>query len=94
MHRHRRFWDNPTAFIPDRFANKPSPWTSIGAFLPFGAGPRICIGATFAMAEAQIVLATLLSRFKVRLDASRPVLPVARVTTAPNYELWFQIERV
>ena len=94
MHRHRRFWDNPTAFMPDRFADKPSPWTGIGAFLPFGAGPRICIGATFAMAEAQIVLATLLSRFKVRLDASRPVLPVARVTTAPNYEPWFQLERV
>jgi cytochrome P450 len=94
MHRHRKFWDNPTAFMPDRFAGKPSPWTGIGAFLPFGAGPRICIGATFAMAEAQIVLATLLSRFKVTLDASRPVLPVARVTTAPSYEPWFQLERV
>jgi cytochrome P450 len=94
MHRHRRFWDNPTAFMPDRFADKPSPWTGTGAFLPFGAGPRICIGATFAMAEAQIVLATLLSRFKVTLDASRPVLPVARVTTAPSYEPWFQLERV
>lgn len=94
MHRHRKFWDNPTAFMPDRFAGKPSPWTRIGAFLPFGAGPRICIGATFAMAEAQIVLATLLSRFKVTLDASRPVLPVAKVTTAPSYEPWFQLERV
>src|SRR5215470_16336272 len=65
LHRHRKFWDNPTAFMPDRFAGKLSPWTSIGAFLPFGAGPRICIGATFAMAEAQIMLATLLSRFRV-----------------------------
>ena len=92
MHRHRKFWDHPTAFLPDRFAGKPSPWTGIGAFLPFGAGPRICIGATFAMAEAQIVLATLLSRFKITLDASRPVLPVARVTTAPSYEPWFQLE--
>jgi cytochrome P450 len=94
MHRHRKFWDNPTAFMPDRFADKPSPWTGVGAFLPFGAGPRICIGATFAMAEAQIVLATLLSHFKVTLDVSRPVLPVARVTTAPSYEPWFQLEGV
>jgi cytochrome P450 len=94
MHRHRKFWKNPTAFMPDRFAGKPSPWTGIEAFMPFGAGPRVCIGATFAMAEAQIVLATLLSRFKVTLDAPRPVLPVARVTTAPSYEPWFQIERV
>jgi cytochrome P450 len=66
MHRHRMFWDNPTAFMPDRFAGKPSPWTSIGAFLPFGAGPRICIGAAFAMAGAQIILATLLLRFRSR----------------------------
>jgi cytochrome P450 len=94
MHRHRKFWDNPTAFMPDRFAGKPSPWTSIGAFLPFGAGPRICIGATFAMAEAQIVLATFLSCFKATLDTPRPVLPVARVTTAPSYEPWFKLERV
>ena len=95
MHRHRKFWDNPTAFVPDRFAGKLSPWTSIGAFLPFGAGPRICIGATFAIAEAQIMLATLLSRFRVTLeDASRPVMPVARITTAPSYEPWFRLERI
>jgi len=95
LHRHRKFWDNPTAFMPDRFAGKLSPWTSIGAFLPFGAGPRICIGATFAMAEAQIMLATLLSRFRVTLeDASRPVMPVARITTAPSYEPWFRLERI
>jgi cytochrome P450 len=51
IHRHRKFWEHPTAFIPDRFTGKPSPWTT-GPFLPFGAGPRICIGAPFAMAEA------------------------------------------
>jgi cytochrome P450 len=95
LHRHRRFWDNPTAFMPDRFVGKLSPWTSMGAFLPFGAGPRICIGATFAMAEAQIMLAALLSRFKVTLeDVSRPVMPVARITTAPSHEPWFRLERI
>lgn len=93
MHRHRKFWDNPTAFMPDRFAGKPSPWSAGGAFLPFGVGPRICIGATFALVEAQIILATLLSRFKVTLDDPRPVLPVARVTTAPSFEPMFQLER-
>jgi cytochrome P450 len=94
LHRHRQYWDNPTAFTPDRFAGKLSPWTGGGAFLPFGAGPRICIGATFAMAEAHIMLATLLSRFKITLDAARPVLPVARITTAPSYEPSFRLERV
>jgi cytochrome P450 len=94
LHRHRKHWDNPTAFTPDRFAGKLSPWTGGGAFLPFGAGPRICIGATFAMAEAHIMLATLLSRFRVTLDAARPVLPVARITTAPSYEPLFRLERI
>jgi cytochrome P450 len=94
LHRHRKFWDNPTAFTPDRFTGKLSPWTGGGPFLPFGAGPRICIGATFAMTEAHIMLATLLSRFRVTLDAARPVMPVARITTAPSYEPWFRLERV
>jgi cytochrome P450 len=94
LHRHRKHWDNPTAFTPDRFTGKLSPWTGGGSFLPFGAGPRICIGATFAMAEAHIMLATLLSRFRVKLDVARPVLPVARITTAPSYEPLFRLERI
>jgi cytochrome P450 len=94
LHRHRKFWNNPTGFTPDRFTGKLSPWTGGGAFVPFGAGPRICIGATFAMAEAHIMLATLLSRCKVTLDAARPVMPVARITTAPSYEPLFRLERV
>jgi cytochrome P450 len=94
IHRHRKFWEHPTAFIPDRFTGKPSPWTGTGTFLPFGAGPRICIGAAFAMAEAQIMLATLLARFKVSLDSARPVLPMGGITTAPSYEPQFRLERV
>jgi cytochrome P450 len=93
IHRHRKFWHNPTAFIPDRFAGKPSPWAAGSAFLPFGVGPRICIGATFALAEAQIILATLLWRFKVTLDDPRPVLPVGKVTIAPSFEPMFHLER-
>jgi cytochrome P450 len=94
LHRHRKYWDCPRAFTPDRFIGKLSPWTGGGAFLPFGAGPRICIGATFAMAEAHLMLATLLSRFRITLDAARPVLPVARITTAPSYEPSFRLERI
>jgi cytochrome P450 len=94
LHRHRKFWRQPTAFMPERFANLPASWNNDGAFMPFGAGPRICIGATFAMAEAQVILATLLSRFRIKLDDVPPVLPVANVTTAPSYEPQFQLERV
>ena len=94
MHRHRRLWEQPTAFVPERFAGQASPWTSIGAYMPFGGGPRICIGASFAMAEAQIVLASLLSRFEISLDSRRPVLPVAKVTIGPDHEPIFGLERV
>jgi cytochrome P450 len=94
IHRHRKFWNNPSAFMPDRFAGKPSPWMPGGPFLPFGGGPRVCIGATFAMAEAQIMLATLLSRFNIALDVPRPVMPVATLTTAPSFEPMFRLERI
>jgi cytochrome P450 len=91
IHRHRKYWDQPNAFIPGRFKDKPSPWTS-GTFIPFGAGPRICIGAAFAMAEAEIMLATLVSRFKISLADSKPVLPIGRITTMPSYEPQFRLE--
>jgi cytochrome P450 len=93
IHRHRKYWEQPNAFIPSRFKDKPSPWTS-GTFMPFGAGPRICIGAAFAMAEAEIMLATLLSRFRISLADTTPVLPVGRITTMPSYEPQFQLERI
>ncbi|MEQ1754928.1 MAG: cytochrome P450 [Micropepsaceae bacterium] len=88
MHRHRKFWENPTAFMPDRFAGKSAPWVQIPAYVPFGVGPRICIGLNFALAEAQIVLAHLLQRYGLGTGA-RPVMPVGRVTTEPDHEPMF-----
>ncbi len=84
LHRHRKHWENPTAFMPDRFAGVASPWTKMPAYLPFGAGPRICIGASFALAEAQVMLAHLIARFDLAPTDARPVLPVFRVTTVPD----------
>jgi cytochrome P450 len=94
LHRHRKQWEHPTAFLPDRFSGQSAPWASGGAYLPFGAGPRICIGAVFALAEAQIILATVLQRYAISTVDTRPVLPVGRLTIQPSHEPRFALERV
>jgi cytochrome P450 len=91
IHRHRLLWDNPSAFIPDRFEGKAQEWLTGGRYLPFGEGPRICIGASFAMTEAALVLAILLSRFEVAVDDERPLMPMAVVTTFPSIDPWFSL---
>lgn len=90
IHRHRKLWDEPTAFRPERFLDQAHPW-GIDAFLPFGAGPRVCIGAGFALAEAQIILARLLARLEIALASERPVIPVASITLGPDHEPDFQL---
>jgi cytochrome P450 len=94
LHRHRKHWEHPTAFMPDRFAGQSSPWTAGGAYMPFGAGPRICIGAAFALFEAQIVLATMLHRYAFTIEDERPVMPVGRLTIQPSYSPMFRLEKV
>ena len=94
VHRHRKLWDQPDAFIPDRFAGKEREYLSGGAYLPFGAGPRICIGASFALTEASIMLATLLARHAVRLDDDRALEPRSMITTTPSIDPWFRLESV
>jgi cytochrome P450 len=94
MHRHRKFWDQPTAFIPDRFASKLAPWTQTPSYIPFGAGPRTCIGFSFALSEAQVVLAMLLERYKITLPAGKPVLPIGRTMIEPSYEPIFRLEAI
>ena len=79
MHRHRKLWEEPTAFRPDRFEGRPTPWPS-GGFMPFGGGPRTCIGASFALAEAQTILAKLLDRFSFDVQGQAPVLGSAHTT--------------
>lgn len=94
MHRHRKFWNDPTAFIPDRFAGKAAPWIQTPGYLPFGAGSRICIGLHFALSEAQIVLAHLMLRRTISLPGAEVVLPIGRGTTQPSYEPSFRLELV
>lgn len=81
IHRHREYWDNPNEFEPDRFSAKGKlkmPLKDI--YMPFGMGPRICIGASFALQEAALILATVLKTYKVTLASGFTPRPVARLT--------------
>ena len=89
LHRHVKLWDQPDAFNPSRFlAHEPA---HRYAYLPFGTGPRVCIGAQFALTEASLVLATLVQRFAIALADDRPVLPVAVITTQPDHPALFRL---
>jgi cytochrome P450 len=90
LHRHRTLWHEPDAFDPSRFMPD-APAVPRFAYLPFGAGPRVCVGAQFALTEAVLVLAMLLQRFEFALGGVRPVLPVAVVTTQPDHPALFRL---
>ena len=92
LHRHRQLWRDPDAFRPDRWAGKQA--VDRYQYLPFGDGPRICIGASFAMQEAVVILATLLSRFRFRSVRGRDPYPVMILTLRPEGGVWLEVERV
>ena len=84
LHRHALLWNNPERFEPSRFLPGAREAIDRYAYLPFGAGPRICIGAAFSLQEAVIVLATLMRRFEVRPVPGRAVVPIQRITLRPK----------
>jgi len=83
LHRHEKLWREPLSFLPRRFMPGAPPPGRF-AYLPFGAGPRICIGAHFALVEATLALARLIGAFRVELQEEDPVMPVGVVTTQPD----------
>lgn len=90
LHRHEKLWREPNAFMPQRFL-PPNPPPDRFAYLPFGAGPRICIGAHFAMVEATLSLARLIRAFRIELPDKTPVMPVGVVTTQPDHSPMFAV---
>jgi cytochrome P450 len=84
LHRHERLWHKPNHFDPSRFLPGAREKIDRYAYLPFGAGPRICIGAAFSMQEAVIILATLMRRFEVLPVHGHKVAPIQRITLRPN----------
>jgi unspecific monooxygenase len=92
LHRHEKLWHDPNTFEPTRFLpNNPQP--DKFAYLPFGVGPRVCIGAQFAITEATLVLAKLIGTFRVELLDRGPITPTGVVTTQPDRSPMFRITR-
>ena len=92
LHRNALLWDEPDTFRPERFADRKK--VDRYAYLPFGDGPRICIGASFALQEAVIILATLLSKRKFTLVEGKTPKPVMILTLRPEGGVWLTSEAV
>lgn len=90
LHRHQLLWDRPEQFLPDRFDATSGAARHKYQYLPFGAGPRVCVGADFAMMQAQIILATLLQNFRFRPAKPAP-RPVMMMTVRPEPGIFLDI---
>lgn len=84
VHRHQALWDAPNDFIPERFAPEQRQNFRRTQFMPFGFGPRICIGASFSIIEGVSMLATLMRRVSVEWDGQHIPEPLSRVTLWPK----------
>jgi cytochrome P450 len=93
LHRKPSLWENPDRFEPERFSAERASARPRFSYIPFGAGPRICIGAAFAMAEAMLILATIAQRYRLHLKPGHPVEPQGLITLRPRYGLRMTLER-
>ena len=84
VHRHPAWWGEPERFDPERFTPERSAARPAYAYFPFGGEPRVCIGNSFAMIEAQLILATVAQRYQLRLVPGHPVEPQMVVTLRPR----------
>lgn len=92
LHRHHLLWQDPDAFTPERFADPKK--LERYAYLPFGDGPRICIGSNFAMNEAIIILASLLKSFRFNPVSGRSPTPEMILTLRPAGGVWLTTEKI
>lgn len=91
LHRHERLWANPDAFDPARWSRDETKSSQRDAYMPFSAGPRVCTGAGFAMAEGVLLLAMLARAFVFTPIAGRPPVPVAHLTVRGRDGIWLSI---
>lgn len=84
LHRNAKYWDHPNNFNPDRFARENKKNRVPYSYLPFGGGPRLCIGQNFAQMEMQLILVMLLRRYKFDLVSKDPICFKPLLTLCPS----------
>jgi cytochrome P450 len=90
-HRDARYFPDPQRFDPDRWIEEAARKVPRFAYIPFGAGPRVCIGAAFATMETSLLLATIAQRFRFTLDPGHRVVPLTSITLRPKYGIRMQL---
>jgi cytochrome P450 len=92
VHHHAALWEDPERFDPERFAPEQARGRHRYAYMPFGAGPRICIGSAFATMEAVAIMAVLLQAIRLRGRSGDMPAPMMKVTLRPRQEAEMLIE--
>ena len=93
LHRHKLLWNDPDSFDPGRFLPGEREKIDRFSYLPFGVGPRVCIGAAFSLQEAVVILASIMRRFELRPVEGFPVVPVQRITLRPRDGMKLELRR-
>lgn len=93
MHRSPKYFDNPEEFRPERWENDLEKLLPRGVYIPFGDGPRICIGKGFAMMEAVLLLATIAQKYSLSLVEDYPIIPQPSITLRPETGIQVQLQK-
>jgi cytochrome P450 len=94
MHRHPQYFDNPEAFEPERWTDEFEKQLPRGVYIPFGDGPRVCIGKGFAQMEAGLLLATIAQRFELDLEPGYQIVPQPSITLRPEYGIKVKLKQI
>jgi cytochrome P450 len=93
IHRHHDYWERPDEFDPDRFLTDAGRASAASAFLPFSLGPRVCVGAGFALQEAALALAAVMREFSVKPVAGHEPMPIARLSLRSDLGIKLHLEK-
>jgi cytochrome P450 len=94
MHRYPKYFDNPEAFEPERWTEEFEKQLPRGVYIPFGDGPRVCIGKGFAQMEAVLLLATIAQRFEIDLEPGFSIVPQPSITLRPEYGIKVKLKQI